>query len=360
MSNGNIVLEERKIGFPGYDNFVPYYTNTSWTLEDDAFYFFSVKHGGNIPALCIYHVDTDTSERLFDITIKPEGNETAVPGLGLGVLLPERDLFLFPMEGVFAAVNVKTGEQKICFTYDKTCAYGGNCISPDERYFCYSAYYREKGTTDIFVIDTITPEWQIVFCKTLNMYANHVQFFPNGEDILFAHEGPTQQIPDRLNTLNWKTGETRCLHQHIRNENGDQIECVGHEHVAGNKVLAVRYPDSQMEFGIIVVDPADGSCELVDQGDYWHAASSQDGTRFVMDTMWWGNSRRRTPNLFDVTLYDSVKKKRYVLKTFAAEPLNIQRYHVHPHFNRAGNMVIYTVRPVGMDECHLELLLLKD
>ena len=42
QDNDNIVLEERKIGFAGNVNFVPYYTNSSWNATDDAFYFFTM------------------------------------------------------------------------------------------------------------------------------------------------------------------------------------------------------------------------------------------------------------------------------------------------------------------------------
>ena len=65
--NDNIVLEERKIGFAGNVNFVPYYTNSSWNATDDAFYFFTMPCDDVTPTLCVYHVDKDVAEKLFDL-----------------------------------------------------------------------------------------------------------------------------------------------------------------------------------------------------------------------------------------------------------------------------------------------------
>lgn len=361
QDQGSIVLEERKIGFPGYKNFVPYYTNSSWNAAGDAFYFFSVKHGSRIPTLCIYHVDTDTTEKLLDLTLFNSAEEASY--LTTSVILPHRGMLIFPAaDKTIAAADINTGKQEIKLSNnagDDWKFQVSLCISPDERYLCCSTAPEGQRSTDIRIYDTSAPRWSLVYHKTVDMEADHFQFFPNGDEILFAHEGPTKSIPDRLNLLNWKTGETRCLHHHKFDDRGNQIECIGHEHIAGDQVLAVRYPDSQMEFGIILVDPRTGKCELVDTGDYWHAASNKDGTRFVMDTMWWGNSRRRIPNLVDVTLFDAVNKSRYVLKTFPAEPGNNQIYHVHPHFNGNGDSVLYTVRPPGENECHLELLRIR-
>ena len=355
QDNGNIVLEERKIGFAGNVNFVPYYTNSSWNATDDAFYFFSMRPDDVTPALCVYHVEPDTSERLFDLEFFKF--EKGAMDLFPAVVLPNRGLMIYGNNEMIAVADLKNGRQEIKITLEKKRCHGC-CISPDERYLCYGVS-DDCTVTDIHVVDTMASPWKDVSVTSIAMHANHYQFFPNGDEILFAHEGKTETIPDRLNLLNWKTGETRCLHHHIFDDDGHQIECIGHEQVAGNKVLAVRFPVSQMDFGIIVVDPKTDSCELVDQGDYWHASSDKNGERFVMDTMWWGNSRRRIGGIFDITLFDMKERKRFVLKTFEAGSINNQMYHPHPHFDGTGKKVLYSVHPKGTDECHLELLLLK-
>ena len=353
--NDNIVLEERKIGFAGNVNFVPYYTNSSWNATDDAFYFFTMPCDDVTPTLCVYHVDKDVAEKLFDLEFFKfeKDNVDLIPA----VILPNRGLMIYGNDERIAVADLKTGRQEIMITLKKKHIHGC-CISPDERYLCYGVS-DDYAVTDIHVVDTMDVEWKDVAVKTVGMHANHFQFFPNGNEILFAHEGATEKIPDRLNWLNWKTGETRCLHRHIFDEQGHQIECIGHEQVAGNKVLAVRFPVSQMEFGIIVVDPKTDFCELVDQGDYWHASSDKSGDYFVMDTMWWGNSRRRTGGIFDITLFNMKEHKRFVLKTFEAGSINNQMYHPHPHFDGTGKKILYSVHPKGTEECHLELLLLK-
>ena len=351
------IQNERKIGFPGCKNFVPYYTNTSWDDEKNGFYFYSLPPGKHVPAVYFYHVGTDCSEKICDLTLLNSDND--IRYLPISVFLLKRELLIFIAGDYIAVADLKTGKQERKIYLGEKRNQHGLCISPDERLLCYGISGDGHKPTEVHIVDTLLPGWVNVKTIPLDTHASHFQFFPNGEDILFAHEGRTTEIPDRLNLLNWKTGKFRCLHQHYRDEKGNQIECIGHEHIAGDKVLAVRYPDSQMEFGIIVVDPETGKCELVDQGDYWHSASNKNGTRFTMDTMWWANSRRKIPNLIDITLFDAVKKKKYVLKTIESEPLNIQMYHAHPHMNGAGNTVLYTVHPVGSDESHLELLLLK-
>ena len=355
MTQENIVSDERKIGIPGNQNFVPYYTSSSWLDAEDSFYFFSRKPGSTLHSVYLYHVETDQAEKCFEI--ETEAN------LLHSVFLFQRGLMVFLDNDSFTAVDLKTGKKEKKYPFDTRWKFDGCCISRDERYFCFGSFDGEvKEPTMVHVLDTFAPEWKEISCSQVDFLANHFQFFPNGEEILFAHEGSTYEIPDRLNVLNWKTGKARCIHPHLRDENGKQIECIGHEQVAGSKVLAVRYPDSQMEeFGILIVDPVTEEWELADQGDYWHSSSNPDGTIFVMDTMWWANSKRKTVNLIDIVLFDARKKKRHVLKTFEANPLGDQLYHSHPHTNSAGNRVLYSVRPIGKQvECHLELLLLKE
>ena len=355
----NIIQDERKIGFPGHRNFLPYYTNKSWNGTEDSFYYFSVAPGNFIPELYLYDVAAGESKKCFDITFCK--NEEDIHRLMASVFLIKRGMVILFHENRIITADLKTGEMKLRYIISNEYS-GSFCISQDERYLAFASS-PDKGfiPTTVHIIDTMLPEWQETASHTIDMHINHFQFFPNGHDILFAHEGVTTAIPDRLNLLNWKTGKYRCLHKHEHDENGNLAECIGHEHVAGNKVVAVRYPESQIDFGIIVVDPETEKCDLVQEGDFWHSASNKDGSRFVMDTMWWANSRRKTPNLIDIVMYDVKTQKKHVLKTFHANPLGrYQMYHSHPHTNDIGNRVLFTVRPVGKEtECHIELLLLK-
>ena len=198
QDNDNIVLEERKIGFAGNVNFVPYYTNSSWNATDDAFYFFTMPCGDVTPTLCIYHVDTGTSERLFDLeyfTFKKDSVD-----LFPAIVLPNRGLMIYGNDERIAVADLKTGRQEIKITLEKKHIHGC-CISPDERYLCYGES-DDYTMTDIHIVDTLSAEWTDVGVNTINLFANHFQFFPNGDEILFAHEGTTEKIPDRLNLLN--------------------------------------------------------------------------------------------------------------------------------------------------------------
>ncbi|MFA7175036.1 MAG: hypothetical protein WC340_16810 [Kiritimatiellia bacterium] len=352
------VFAERRVGFPGCKNFVLYYTNSPWNAAGDAFYFFSVSNDDCQPALCMHWVATGETEKCYDLE---PFSQSPVSALFSSVLLPRRELMILYGVTALAVTDLATHAQELKIVLAGDCVlHGPLCISPDERYLCYGVSARNEPTdTDIRVHDTLDPAWPMVFHKTVSMNANHFQFFPNGADILFAHEGATEQIPDRLQCLNWRSGQVRCLYRHLHDVAGRQIECIGHEHIAGDKVVAVRYPVSQMDFGLILADPQTSVCELIDRGDYWHCASDRSGTRIVMDTMWWGNSRRQTPNVIDIVLFDAVAQKRHVLKTFQADPGGLGIFHPHPHFDDTGKMVLYVVRPEGTDECWLELLQLN-
>ncbi|MCR4573112.1 MAG: hypothetical protein K5787_05035, partial [Lentisphaeria bacterium] len=203
QDNDYIVLEERKIGFTGNVNFVPYYTNSSWNATDDAFFFFTMPHDDVTPTLCIYHVDTDVAEKLFDLEFFKFKKDSL--DLFPAVVLPNRGLLIYGNDEMIAVADLKTGRQEIKITLEKKHIHGC-CISPDERYLCYGVS-NDYTATDIHVIDTLASQWKDVSVKTIAMHANHFQFFPNSDEILFAHEGKTETIPDRLNLLNWKTGE---------------------------------------------------------------------------------------------------------------------------------------------------------
>ncbi|MBQ9445101.1 MAG: hypothetical protein IJU61_00815, partial [Victivallales bacterium] len=145
QDNDNIVWEERKIGFAGNVNFVPYYTNSSWNATDDAFYFFTMPYDGVTPTLCIYHVDTDAAEKLFDLEFFKfkEGNVDLIPA----IILPNRELMIYGNGEAIVVADLKTGRQEIKKQTEKK-HFHGCCISPDERYLCY-------GVSDDYTVTDI-------------------------------------------------------------------------------------------------------------------------------------------------------------------------------------------------------------
>lgn len=83
-------------------------------------------------------------------------------------------------------------------------------------------------------------------CEFHGFHAAHFQFIGDSEWLLFAHEGKTEGISDRLNRLNWRTGERQVLHRHETAPDGTLLECIGHEMTGGDTVCAVRYPVSRL------------------------------------------------------------------------------------------------------------------
>ncbi len=352
----NIVASEIAIGLPGNKNFLPYYTNTPWAENDEYFVFFSSCPGRGGLALYAFFPNGGMTRKLVDLTRWHGVPENIQEEEMLhGVFLPGTHAMLLPRGHEVFRVTLSDGLEQIVFTApESTVIAGPMCLSADERHLCFGIYppgadWQDPATTmETVVLDTVTG--QTVYSGKINFQANHFQFFPDGESILFAHEGKTETIPDRLNVLHWPTGKHRCVHAQQHDVSGKLVEYVGHERVAGNKIVAVRYPVSLIDFGIILVDPADGSCELVDADDYWHASANTDGTRFVMDTMWWGRASRTQPYETDIIMYDYPSRKKYRLKTLHTDNRR-QIFHPHPQFSRTGDKVLFIAKDEPESPC---------
>jgi hypothetical protein len=347
--NMNNFRKEIIVGQIEHRNFLPYYTNSPWSKDEDFFIFFSENEAGREPSLNCYFPDDDRIEQITDLKFLEEADVASQEGRMLCSVYQSAAKALFvPVGNTIIKVDIDTGEYSEWYRAPMECRIGGPlCISEDNNFLCGGFYISDKPHTSepdestIFILDLNSQK--LVISKKIAFWGNHFQFLPDNETVLLAHEGAAETVPDRLNTFNIRTGEICNIYCQQHNMNGELVEFVGHEKVAGNKVVAVRYPISSIEFGIIQVDPATGVCELVDQDDYWHCSANATGDRLIMDTMWWGNSSRNVEFESDIILLDMSSGQKQILKTNRTSNLS-QIYHPHPQLNRNGDKVLFISR----------------
>lgn len=352
--DSNPVVAEHHVGIAGNKNFLPYYSNVPWSVDESYFVFFSSATDGHDLALWRFFPATSRTEKVVDLQLwqglPPAQQEEEMLG---AVFLPRKQLMVIPRGNALIRVDLTDGSCRTVFAALGELNLGGPlCVSADERHVCTGIYPRlPAGSTpdavEVVVLDTEPADpqapWESAHRGSINFLANHFQFFADGENILFAHEGKAETIPDRLNVLNWRTGKHRCIYRQQHDASGRLVEYIGHERVAGNRVAAVRYPISLIDFGLVVVDPATGSGQLVTQDDSWHCSANAAGNLLVMDTMWWGRASRRQENVFDIIMYDCDKGKKTFLRTIHSDPKR-QIHHPHPQLNAAGDRVLVICR----------------
>lgn len=354
---------EYMVGTPGRKNFLPYYTTSPWGLNDEYFVFFSESTDNSAPLLVLFFPDSGKTEQRKELTLwRDLSDNTKEEELLCSVLLPESQTMLIPRANTLIKLNIQNGSTKEVYAAGTEYRVGGPLgLSRDGKYLCGGLYpaKMEAGDvpaeTGVFVFDTHSDK--IVFSSVINFFATHFQFFPDSRLILFCHEGKTETVPDRLNIMDWHTGEHHNLYRQIHDADGNLVEYVGHEKIAGNKVAAVRYPVSQITFGLIMFDPVTGNTALVDADDYWHCSSNASGRRLVMDTMWWGNASRKIENFSDIILLEPESGRKKILKTVRTNPAK-QIFHPHPQLNADGNKVLF-IGCTGSDESFITYMTIE-
>ena len=347
-SNSTLVEDKRLLGFDHAVNFLPYYTSDVWSLDEKYFHFFSQKDSRI--SLHTYYPEQDRYDRVLDLS--PWAGSATAPtdpyaAMVLSSHVRATQTILLPFDNRICHLSIP--EKSMRFSRAQFPAHtllsGPFHVSPDGKYLVGTNYPQSPARpekTSLFVYDIAREE--IVFLQEFPFWANHPQFFANTDKILFCHEGPTEKIPQRLHLLEWKQNRHYPIYPQQHNDKGQLIECVGHEMPAGAKVIAVRYPVSLMDdCGIILVDPETKTGQLLDHDDYLHVASNTAGDIFVMDTCWWGNTRRKTPDQSDVILFNNRTQQKNILATVCCT-MQYQAYHVHPRLNAQGNIVLCSAK----------------
>ena len=337
--------DEQRVRIPGRMTFLPYYTASPWGENEAYFFFFSA-----LPDFSRSWIHTwSPAERRM--TAEFELKEWNGLPLRLhsellisSVFLPERRLVLIPLLEKLCAVSLDDGSvTEVWRGSDAAMRLGGpGALSRDGKLVAYAEYPQDFSVSrqvSLTILDSsdFRPVGTQVFHDFL---ANHFQFMDDSDWLLYAHEGSTETIPDRVNRINWRTGERQLLHRHETAPDGTLLECIGHEMTRGETVCAVRYPVSVLP-GALVTMRTDGSAyTILDCDDYWHSSCNADGTVFAMDTLWWGNARRKTPREIDIIRIDSKAGTKEIVKTVHSDPKEQYR-HSHPQLNAAGNKLLF-------------------
>lgn len=357
----NIISEkwvEHRVSTPGRHNFLPYYTTSPWSADESYFVFYSVLPDFSRVWLGTYAITGgETIERelsswngraaRIDAESGPRhdcGGRVVEEELLASVFLPEQEKMLIPRGNELRLVSLNDGSDVRCYQYgDEEFRIGGpGTLSLDGRYVAFGLYRPNWGTPNcsrMVVLDT--RDWSETSSFDFGeFFANHFQFTERPDWMIYAHEGPTENIADRVNLLNWRTGERKLLHAHVRDEKtGRILECIGHEKAAGPVVAAVRYPVSDLPGGMMILN-FNGGSRLADADDYWHCSGTPDGRIFTLDTMWWGHSRRRKENQMDIILLNLPDGTKQILRTIHSNPER-QFRHPHPQPNRDGTRVLF-------------------
>ncbi|MFJ1614697.1 oligogalacturonate lyase family protein [Streptomyces sp. NPDC088251] len=176
-------------------------------------------------------------------------------------------------------------------------------------------------------------------------FANHPAHSPHDESWLtFAHEGPSQEIPDRIWARHPTRGpEGRCVFDQAT-ERGTLA--VGHErwmfHDLGAVVCA--YGESEAgPRGLYTLYPDGRAARLVSEGDRdWHCDISRDGRLAVVDTTGPldapGRGWQNAGQVSDVVLVDVATGARTPLARTEADR---HPRHPHPVFTPDGTAVLY-------------------
>lgn len=217
---------------------------------------------------------------------------------------------------------------------------------PDGSAVCFGIRDEQTGVYQCIEIDQATGKARTIL--EADWFINHFHYCPHDPDwIGFCHEGPTEQIPDRMHAMHpTRLPEGRCIFDQVSDEPG-KLLCVGHERWCYHETSAitVAYGVSPAGLrGLYRISPQpDESAKLISQSDRdWHCNVTRDGRHMVVDTTgpWnlpgcgWENANGNS----DVVHVDPDTGNRHLL---ASTKHRFQPWHPHPAFSPDGRWVFF-------------------
>lgn len=352
LEPGNDAWTHSEIALPDRHCFLPYHTNSPWGEDSGGKFLIFLAANDDFTRiwLCTYRPDSGAVREHCELLSRRNAAENREEPLHLLWLNTERAIIM-PRGGELVKIWLDSGREEVVYCHPESgYVLRGGAMNSARTRFAYGAYRNAVNEPPrsvlLLVFDSGTPDIlsRVDFGR---FYAGHFQFTGREEEILYCHEGNTLGIDDRLYLLDLKRKYRRGLYCHARHaETGELVECVGHEFATPTVIGAVRYPDSPgLPGGLLVIDP-DGEAIFADADDYWHCAANADGSVFVMDTMWWGNSSRKTPFHSDIVLIDFRNGTKQVIHSMETETLQ-QFNHPHPQLTDDGNTVVFIRKPAG-------------
>ena len=170
----------------------------------------------------------------------------------------------------------------------------------------------------------------------------HAMICPTNPDLMyFCHEGRTEYVSNRMWLHDAKTGKDWNFAKQRMDENGNLIDCFGHEMWApnGKGMYFVKYPVSPSKpTGICYVDAETSKVDLLYTGyKYWHIGVSQDGKYLAGDTLLSVYDGDGNSEVVVIDLEDDSESVVDVVKISGQHPC-----HPHPQMSPENDKVCYT------------------
>ncbi|MCU6795983.1 oligogalacturonate lyase family protein [Paenibacillus sp. WQ 127069] len=322
------------IGQSGTDTSHYYFTAMTW-LADSRRLIASTQIDAD--KKCSYVlIDTETGHS----TVLANGEQWA------GGVVSSDDKLYFPRDNSVQVIDLNTLKSwTVCELASGD--YFGEPLSVSDDAAVLGVYGMLGGQSFIGTVDVaagkLTHQIAPGFARPYEI-ANHAMVNPVYDHlVLFAHEGKTEHIPDRLWLYDTVASRLSNIYEQQQLQDGSLGEYIGHEMWAadGEGAYFVRYKSSPITpTGIYYVDRHRSQGVFIN-GDYgyWHAAASPDGNWIVADT------HEHPSKLVLIDLRDHSSRVLTEVPLWWNHP-----GHPHPSFSPDSRKVTYTFAD---DENHL-------
>ena len=305
-----------------------YFTQNFWLKDSDAF----VVGGENDKRLYKYDINSHTTQTL-------NGGQTANT-IDFAVTNDNKMYFLNNSDKKIYCEDLENGGIEYVTDYPAS-SISMIHSTADGKFFTVTG-----GGMPVYDVENQT--WDKRYKKSFPApytIANHVMINPVYENLtLFAHEGTTTDIFDRIWRLDRNTGEFKNIFRQYRNiENINTGETTGHESWTpdGESVVTVKYtyPKNVGKSGIVRMNKDGGEREYLNS-DYrhWHCSASSDGRWIVSDVIYQSSGKNI---IADIVMTDSKTGDAYVIARQKAGPNH--PWQPHPQFSPDGKKVTFSM-----------------
>ena len=323
----------------GYSYTCGYYSQNCWVDDDRLVLARTLVQNENEPIGGIELVLVDLTAKTEKILVQKKGIQH------IAHIVFKDTLYYVEDDMILCSVNVDTLERKEIYK-SKEEPIGFLHITADGRYLNWFHESKDIGRiSKCWRFDLKTGNavkmLEKGFLPPFNI-ANHFMICPTNPDIMFfAHEGDTTYISNRL-WIYEKGKEPYNLAKQRLDDNGNLIDCFGHESWAhdGKGLYFVKYGCSpEPPCGIGYVDLKTRSVEILyTKNNYWHVCAAPNGKYLAADVIPNSVNEDGTENSC-VCLINMEKNTEEVLanvKSHSHHP-----GHPHPQFNPSGTRICF-------------------
>ena len=218
-----------------YLNFHFYFTDNSFTQDDQELYFLSNRGNPETDVINLYHMDLRTGE-MEQLTDDPEGIEisrcTKSRDGKLIAYITGKDIYMYHTDTKQKELLYRDEQfvpSHVFFNCDMTkLGFDRNEVLAEEfkdNAKNYSGFKERMFSVKdgrVCCMNLDGSDFRDVFCDT--HWVSHFQYSPDDPKIaMFCHEGPWNYVQQRIWLINMETGEKwPCFRQ-------EEEDCVGHE-----------------------------------------------------------------------------------------------------------------------------------